>query len=130
MPARTQTAATPDACDHLLGEYLAAGDLDAIVALYEPGATFVTQDREVKVGRDAVRQAFAEIVAAKPVLRSRIVLTLRNGDHLAVLYNDWTMSVRTPDGQAQEMSGKAVEVVCRQGDGSWKFAVDDPFARS
>ena len=56
-------------------------------------------------------------------------MTLRNGDNLAVLYNDWSMSVRTPDGQAHEMSGKAIEVVCRQGDGSWKFAVDDPFAR-
>ena len=121
---------TPEDCDHLLNDYLAAGDLDAIVDLYEPGAAFVTQDRQVKVGRDAIRQAFAEFAATKPKLKANIVMTLRNGDNLAVLYNDWSMSVRTPDGQAHEMSGKAIEVVCRQGDGSWKFAVDDPFARS
>jgi uncharacterized protein (TIGR02246 family) len=123
-------ARTPEDCDHRLNEYLAAGDLDAIVGLYEPGATFVTQDRSVKVGRDAIREAFAEFAAAKPRLRSNIVMVLRNGDNLAVLYNDWSMSVRTPDGQEHQMTGKAVEVVCRQSDGSWKFAVDDPFARS
>jgi uncharacterized protein (TIGR02246 family) len=128
--ATRRSARTPEECDHLLSEYLAAGDLDAIVALYEPGAAFVTQDREVKVGRDAIRDAFSELVALQPQLRSNIVMTLRNGDDLAVLYNDWTMSVRTPDGQTTEMAGKAIEVVCRQGDGSWKFAVDDPFARS
>jgi len=123
-------ARTPEDCSHRLSEYLEAGDLDAIVGLYEPGATFVTQDRSVKVGRDAIRQAFAEFAAAKPRLRSNFIMVLRNGDNLAVLYNDWTTSVRTPDGQEQEMTGKAVEVVCRQSDGSWKFAVDDPFARS
>jgi uncharacterized protein (TIGR02246 family) len=123
-------ARSPEDCDHLFNEFLAAGDLDAIIELYEPGATFVTQDREMKVGRDAIRQAFVDFAAAKPRLRANIVMTLRNGDNLAVLYNDWTMSVRTPDGQTAEMSGKAIEVVCRQSDGSWKFAVDDPFARS
>lgn len=123
-------ARAPEDCDHLLNEFLAAGDLDAIVELYEPGATFVTRRREVKVGRDAIRQAFADLAAAKPRLRANILMTLRNGDNLAVLYNDWTMSVGTPDGETSEMNGKAIEVVCRQSDGSWKFAVDDPFARS
>jgi uncharacterized protein (TIGR02246 family) len=128
--ATARGARAPADCDHLLGEFLAAGDMEAIVELYEPGAAFVTRDREVKVGRDAIRQAFADLVAAKPRLRSNVVMTLRNGDNLAMLYNDWTMSVRTPDGRTTEMNGRAIEVVCRQADGTWKFAVDDPFARS
>ena len=123
-------ARSPEDCDNLLTDFLAAGDVDAIVELYEPGAAFVTRDREVKVGRDAIRQAFKVFAAAKPRLRVTIVMTLRNGDNLAVLYNDWTMSVRRPDGQTVETAGKAIEVVCRQSDGTWKFAVDDPFARS
>ena len=44
---------------------------------------------------------------------------------------DWlALESRTPDGKTVEMTGKAVEVVCRQADGSWKFAVDDPFSRA
>jgi uncharacterized protein (TIGR02246 family) len=126
---RGKTARSPEECDHLLGEFLAAGDLDAIVELYEAGACFVTETREVRNGRDAIRQAFGDLAAAKPRLHSTIVRTLRNGDNLAVLYNDWTMTIAGPDGKPIEMTGKAIETVCRQADGSWRFAVDDPFGR-
>lgn len=125
----TRTARSAEDCDRLLGELLAAGDLDGIVDLYEKGASFVTQDRQTLVGHDAIRTGFVAFAAAKPRLKENIVRTLRNGDSLAVLYNDWTMSLTGPDGQAIEMTGKAIEVVCRQSDGSWRFAIDDPFAR-
>lgn len=130
MTARGRAARSPQECDHLLGEFLAAGDVDAIVDLYEKGACFVTQDRQELVGHDAIRRAFADFAAARPKLRSTIVRTLRNGDNLAVVYNDWTMTVTPPGGQPTEMIGKAIEVVCRQSDGTWRFAIDDPFARS
>jgi uncharacterized protein (TIGR02246 family) len=128
--ATGRIARSPQECDHLLGEFLAAGDVDAILGLYEKGACFVTQDRQERVGHDAIRDAFREFAAARPRLRSNIVRTLRNGDNLAVLYNDWTMTVTPPGGQPTEMTGKAIEVMCRQSDGTWLFAVDDPFARS
>jgi uncharacterized protein (TIGR02246 family) len=125
----TRTARSAEECDHLLGELLAAGDVDGIVNLYEKGASFVTQDRQTLVGHDAIRAAFVDFAAARPRLQANIVRTLRNGDSLAVLYNDWTMSITGPDGKAMEMTGKAIEVVCRQSDGTWRFAIDDPFAR-
>ena len=124
-----KTARSPEECDHLLGEFLAAGDVDAIVDLYEAGACFVTETRELRTGRDAIREAFVDFAAAKPRLRSNIVLTLRNGNDLAVLYIDWTMTVAGPDGKPIEMTGKAIETVCRQGDGTWRFAIDDPYGR-
>ena len=46
-----------------------------------------------------------------------------------MLYNDWRMTVTGPDGNAAESSGKAIEIVRRQADGSWKYVVDDPNAR-
>jgi uncharacterized protein (TIGR02246 family) len=129
MPATHRSARSPEECDHLLGEYLAAGDLDAIVDLYEPSACFITQTREVHVGHDGIRTAFADFAASKPRLREHIVQALRNGNDLVVLYNDWTVSAAGPDGQPIEMSGKAIETVRRQPDGSWRFAIDDPFGR-
>lgn len=122
-------AYSAEECDRLLGEFLAAGDLDSVVELYEKGASFVSQDRQTLVGHDAIRSAFVAFAAAKPHLKEHIVRTMRNGDSLAVLYNDWTMTLKGPDGQSIEMTGKAIEVVCRQGDGTWRFAIDDPFAR-
>jgi ketosteroid isomerase-like protein len=46
-----------------------------------------------------------------------------------MVYNDWRMTLTGPDGKAQQSSGKAIEVVRRQADGSWKYVVDDPNAR-
>jgi len=44
--------------------------------------------------------------------------------------NDWTLSATPPGAPPIERSGKAMEVVRRQPDGSWRVAIDDPFARS
>jgi ketosteroid isomerase-like protein len=46
---------------------------------------------------------------------------------IALLYNDWTAKSVSQDGQVRESAGKAVEVVRRQPDGRWLFAIDDPF---
>ena len=124
MPART-----PEDCDRLLGEYLAVGALDDILALYEPQAIFFTEERERLVGRDAIATFFGAAAAAKPRLVPNILQVLRTGIDLAMIYNDWTLSVTGPDGATIEQRGKAVEVVRRQADGTWRFAIDDPFAR-
>jgi ketosteroid isomerase-like protein len=39
------------------------------------------------------------------------------------------MSATDPDGNPRERAGKAIEVMRRQADGSWKLVIDDPYAR-
>ena len=39
MPART-----PEECDHLFGEYVNRGDLDALLKLYDPTGSLVQRD--------------------------------------------------------------------------------------
>ena len=124
------TARTAEDCDHLLGKFLALGDLDAIVGLYEPTACFVNDTREKAVGHDAIRASFRDFAAAKPKLTAKIVLSAPNGDDLVLLYNDWTLEMTGPDGKPLTVTGKAIEAVRRQPDGTWRFAIDDPFARS
>lgn len=124
MPART-----PEDCDRLLGEYLAGGSVDDILTLYEADAVFVTEDRRRLVGHTALREVMSAFAAARPRLTPNLVLVARNGDDLAVVYNDWTLAAAGPDGTTIEQTGRAVEVIRRQADGSWRFAFDDPFAR-
>jgi uncharacterized protein (TIGR02246 family) len=123
MPART-----PEECDALFARYVNAGDVDAVVALYEPGASLVQQDRGTASGHGAIREALAGFAEMQPTLRMNVKQVVRAGEDLAVLYNDWTMSAKGPDGP-QELAGKAIEIVRRQPDGTWRFAVDDPWAR-
>jgi uncharacterized protein (TIGR02246 family) len=120
---------TPEDCDNLFERHINAGELDALVGLYEPGASLVNQDGSVATGPSAIREALSGFVAMKPAIRMNIVKTVRVGDDVAVIYNDWTMRAAAPDGTPIDLAGKATEIVRRQRDGAWRFAFDDPFSR-
>ncbi len=123
MPANT-----PQEVDRLFGEYVNAGDLENLVALYEPGATLVGQPGQVSVGSEAIRAALGGFLAAAPKIQMNVVGTAGDGD-VVMLYNDWSATLAGPDGKPVEIAAKAVEVVRRQPDGTWRFVIDDPYAR-
>jgi uncharacterized protein (TIGR02246 family) len=124
MPAHTA-----EGCDALFAQYLNAGDLDGLVALYEPCASLVQQSGTPASGTAAIRAGLAGFVAMQPRITMNVIRVVRSGDDLAVLYNDWSLSAKGPDGNPIALTGKAIEIVRRQKDGTWLFAVDDPFAR-
>jgi uncharacterized protein (TIGR02246 family) len=124
MPAQT-----PEEVDALFGEYVNANNLDDLVALYEPTASLVQQDGSSASGTQAIREALAALLEMKPTLLMKVVRLSRAGDDLAVLYNDWELDAVGPDGAELHVTGKALEVVRRQADGTWRFAIDDPYAR-
>lgn len=124
MPART-----PADCDRLFEAHVNAGDVEAVVALYEEGGSLVQRDGAVATGHAAIRRVITRLVGIRTVLRNDVVRVIEAGEDLALLYNDWSMSAKGRDGNPIETAGKAVEVVRRQPDGTWRFAIDDPYAR-
>jgi uncharacterized protein (TIGR02246 family) len=118
---------TPEDCDRLFAEYATAGDVDALVSLYEPDACLVGPDGSRAVGLEAIRAVLAAFADASLEMHMHVVKTVRGSD-VAVLTNEWRATGRQPDGQPLEISGRAIEVVRRQPDGSWRFVVDDPHA--
>ena len=125
----TKSATSPEACDRLFGEHVNAGDLEALLALYEPGCSLVRRDGSVAQGHAEIRPVLSRLIAMQARMSTEIVKVVRAGDELALVYNDWRMSAKRDDGQPVEASGKAIEVVRRQPDGTWRFILDDPFAR-
>jgi len=123
------SARTPEECDTLFERHLNAGDLDALVGLYEPGATLVMAPGEASVGHAAIREALGGLIAQKARLTLTVAQVLRAGDDVAVLYGEWHGHYTDPDGALAEVAGQSVEVVRRQADGTWRFAIDDPFGR-
>jgi uncharacterized protein (TIGR02246 family) len=123
-------AKTPLEVDQLFAKALAAADLEAIVALYEPKAVVPGQPGQPSaVGLDQIREAMRPFVALKPtnvVLAATVVAEL---DGLAILYDDWRATGHASDGSEVPLSGKAIEVMRRTADGSWKFIFDDANAR-
>jgi uncharacterized protein (TIGR02246 family) len=122
-------AKTPEDVDRIFAECVNAGDVDGVVALYEPDATLLMQDGGPSTGTDAIRVAIGQFAAMKPDLRMSIRNVVYGGGDIAVVYNDWELTLVGPDGQTIEDRGKACEIVRRQPDGSWKFVIDDPRMR-
>jgi ketosteroid isomerase-like protein len=59
---------------------LHAGDLESILALYEPEATFVAQPGETVTGTEALRGAFGGFLALKPTFELEVKKVFRAGD--------------------------------------------------
>lgn len=121
MPART-----PEEIDTLFVAAMNAGDLDALVALYEPQATLTPAPGHTASGRDAIRESLSAFLALRPnmTLSQRLVSTA--GD-IALLTSKWQISMTGADGKRAAQGGQSVEVARRQPDGSWLFVIDLPF---
>jgi uncharacterized protein (TIGR02246 family) len=123
------TPQTPEDCDRAFAACVKARDLDGLVALYESDAQYVRRNGTVVVGHSAIREHLQGLTTVASEIEMNVVRVVAlNG--IALLYNDWTSKAINEDGQVRESSGKAIEVVRRQPDGRWLFAIDDPFGRS
>jgi uncharacterized protein (TIGR02246 family) len=109
-------------------EHFNAGDLDAVMSLYEPEARFVTRSGQTLVGRDAIRKVLGGLIEAKTQFQSRVVRTAIIGD-IAQLYTDFEGTRVDDAGKTIPVRNKAIEVLRRQPDGSWKLIMGDPNAR-
>lgn len=124
MPAKT-----PKQCDDLFARHIEAGDVDAVVALYEPKACLILESGTIARGSKAIRKAISIFASMKPRFKMNVGRVVKAGDDLAVLYNDWSLEATRPDGTPFTETGKATEIVRRQRNGTWRFIVDDPRAR-
>ena len=122
------TAKTPEECDALFEKHVNAGELDLLVALYEPDATLAAAPGQLAAGTDAIRAALKPMLDAGMKLKLNVTQTIVAGD-VAVTYNEWTGVAPLPGGEGLKLAGKAMEICHRQPDGTWRFAIDDPYAR-
>jgi len=75
-----------------------AGDVEALVALYEPQAVLCRSDGQRMAGVSAIRQAFDGFLASKPKIRLHTKYAIRVAD-LALLCAQWEMTALDPSGQ-------------------------------
>lgn len=107
---------------------LNAGDLDAVIELYDPAAHFVALSGETVVGHEAIRAVIAGLIDTKTQLRSHVVKVVTLDD-IAVLYTDFDGTRLDSTQQTTPMHSQALEILRRQDDGTWRLIVGDPNAR-
>ncbi|MEU7046366.1 nuclear transport factor 2 family protein [Streptomyces varsoviensis] len=117
MTTAREIAGHPEDLARLFVERANAGDIEGIVALYEPDAVLAFPPGGQTVGREAIRAVLERLLAPRPYFELEEPLpTVFNGD-LALT------STRAADG-----TGGRAQVARRQPDGSWLRVLDRPEA--
>lgn len=112
--AQHKPALEPEDLSRFFVERANAGDVDGLVALFEPEAVLAFPAGQITVGSAAIRAVFAEMVARQPTFPS-------GGEQPALRCGDVALtSTRSQAG------GATAEVARRQPDGSWLWVIDQP----
>jgi uncharacterized protein (TIGR02246 family) len=100
-----------------------ARDLDGLANLYESEAVLVPgPDQATIAGAAAVREVLQGFLAMNATMKIISGAAYRNGD-IALTHARWRLEASGEEA----MEGTTAEVVRRQSDGTWKYAIDNPW---
>jgi ketosteroid isomerase-like protein len=111
---RRQLAADPNDLARFFVERANAGDVEGLVALYEPGAVLAFPTGDVATGHAEIRQVYEEFLADRPVLTPGQQRPALVSGSLALTSTELDTGAVT------------VEIAHRQPEGYWLWAVDQP----
>ena len=109
--------------------YVVAGNLDAVLELYDPEARFITPTGETIFGPHRIREMVAGLIRTTKRMKSRVRKVVKVGD-VAILYTDFERTELDARGVPVEIHDRAIEVLRRQADGGWRLIVGDPNGRA
>jgi ketosteroid isomerase-like protein len=115
MPANS-----PEEICRLFQHYMAEGDIDGVLSVYDPEAVFLNQAGEATKDRRGLRQELAPLAALKARFEFTIKRVIQAGD-IALMHTEWKVSA------PQQMMVYAIEVARRQPDGTWCWLIGDPY---
>ena len=119
-------ATTPAEVYELYAAALNAGDIEAMMALYEPNIVLVTEPGQTVSGLDHVREALEGFIA----LNGSITMAdpyIVQGPDLAFLASRWSFEGTGPNGESVSLEAVSADVVRLGADGAWRFALDNPY---
>jgi ketosteroid isomerase-like protein len=119
------SAMKPEDCDLLIFEYMRQKNIEAVVDLFEPGATFILEGGSLVRGHDAIREAVKGWIDAEKLEWTYGPIAYEDASgSIALLRGTWSATFRDEAGTVSTSTGKNVEIVRRQPDGTWRFVID------
>ena len=117
-------ALQPEECEILYAEALNRGDVEAVVALYEPDAKIRRGSGEIVSGAAEIREHVRQLLSVKPTVTLVGSVFVSSDGAVALTSARWSMTATAPDGSPMSESGQSMELVRRQPDGTWRFVLD------
>lgn len=114
---------SPAGVSWVLLDALNSGDVERIVALYEPSGVVALGSGRVAVGREAIAGAMTSLLRARPrfSLRTADTVTL---DGRCVVTSSWVVATPLPGGGVDVTPLDVRLVLRRQADATWLIAED------
>jgi ketosteroid isomerase-like protein len=107
-----EAAAEPEDLGRLFLERASAGDVDGVVALYEPEAVLESPPGKVSTGVAAIRRVYQVLLADRPQSAATFAQRCTYGN-LALT-------------STRFQGGATAEIARRQDDGTWLWIADQP----
>ncbi|MET9956844.1 antibiotic biosynthesis monooxygenase [Streptomyces sp. NPDC006339] len=101
----------------------AARDIDAIMAVYAPGAAAVWEPGKAVSGAEH-RAAVVEFLKLEPRLSAKVAESYVVGD-TAALVVDW--SIEVPSKPEMTGTGRGLDVLKKNARGEWRYVITNPF---
>ena len=118
-------ATEPEQMHDLFQQAFNAGDIEALMALYETDAALIPQPGVTVEGSAAIRDSLRWFLDRRGTITLETKLVVRVGD-LAYLSNRWSLTGGTmPDGSPAELGATTAELVRQQVDGTWLYVIDN-----
>jgi ketosteroid isomerase-like protein len=103
-----------------------AGDVDALLKLYDEQSVLVVEPGKPVQGLENIRQALIGFLALKLPIQLTVRRVYENGD-IGFCVADWSIAGKAPDGKDVKVGGTSVEVVKRTSGGNWVNVIDSPY---
>ena len=118
--------ATPEQVLESIVTGINSGDLDSLMPLYESDAAFASEPGSLAHGAPGISQALTGFISMNGELDLEVTQVLEVDD-LALVTGVWSFNGTGPDGEPVELAARNADVLRRQGDGSWRFVIDNPW---
>jgi uncharacterized protein (TIGR02246 family) len=117
---------TPEEAAKAFEKHFNAGNVDALLSLYAPGAVFVPAAGVQLNSKEQIKGALQQFMGTKLPIKVT-VRQIYQGQDTAIIISDWTMDGKGPDGKPMALAGTGADVVQKRADGSWLYTIDNPF---
>jgi len=117
---------TPSDIHRAFADAANAGDLGALVDLFDDAAVVVERDGRLTAGRVAIRAHLDQLLSMHPKM-TIVASNAYPNDDVALLCSRWTATVTLPDGTPTALDFRGSEVARRGADGTWRLIIDNPW---
>ena len=117
---------TPAEVSQAFERHFNAADLDGLEKLYRKDGIFVPAPGVPLQDMAQIRGALTQFMASKVPIKLTVRQVYQAGDTALIVF-DWVLKGTGADGKPVDMAGTGADVVTRQADGTWAYAIDNPF---